>query len=186
MYYLNLQCHDRGDAAGNLKQVYVRFEWMDPPGILWKMDDFAAVDNRLKVSILTKQQIKHQSNEFYPPVCRWIYRHVTRLKFVKNGFVMYKMELFERHEGQDRQIQHAYLNCADAHQRDLVILREDKINNTTWQWSNCLYWNFRRNEDETFEGSLQLLPNGIYRNSNLLATLRPRKKVTFARETKSC
>jgi hypothetical protein len=186
MYVVNLQCHDRCDTAGRLKRVYVRFEWMDPPGILWKMDDVTAVDNRLKVSILTQNEIQICSNRFYPPVCRWIYRHVTRVKFAKNEFGMYKMELLERHEGQDRQIQHAYLHCTDAPQRDLVILREDTINDIIWQWHNCLYWNFRRSADETFEGSMQLLPNAKYRNTKVLATLPLRKTVTFARDTKSC
>jgi hypothetical protein len=161
-YTLELPCCDRIDASGHQKKVIVRFEWMDPPGLLWKISDHIAVDNRLKVSIWTYTKTQKNSTSFYAGICRWIYKHVTRVRFVKNECGIHKMELFERKNGEDVPIQHHYLHCIDVQERGLVILRLDKIRETSWQWHECLFWNFIEEKDRTFTGALKFLPHAKY------------------------
>jgi hypothetical protein len=159
VYALLLNCSDKIDASGRVKKVLIKLEWMDPPGLLWKPSDVTAVDNSLKVSIWTQSQILKESDGFYPGVCRWMFRAVSRIRFLKNEFGIYSMELFERRAGAESQIQNAYLHCTAFQNRGLVQFTPDVLRTSFSLWQERLRWNIVEDEKKTFTACQQLLPS---------------------------
>jgi hypothetical protein len=135
---------------------------MQAPGMFWTERSLTAVDNRLKVSIVTQTPMHNNETRYYPDVCRYIYLNVTRVHFLKNEFGIYSLELFTRDAGEEKQIQNFYLHCTDCQNRGLVRLTKDKIMQDVWQWEKCLYWFFREQSDGTLVAAMQLLPHATY------------------------
>ena len=189
VYTLVLNCMDKIDLSGRLKKVLIKLEWMDPPGVLWRPGDYTAVDNRLKVSCWTQSQVDKGNGAFYPGVCRWMFRHVTRVHFVQNEFGIYAIELFERKAGQDTQIQHHYLHCTEMLNRGLLQLTPDVIRESFPLWPERLHWHISEDKKLNFSACIQLVhsflnADGFAASVQQLSPIGHSKRVRFCRHAK--
>ncbi len=192
LYTLELNCMDKMDASGRLKKVLIKFQWMDPPGLLWRPGDYVSVDNRLDVSLWTQSQADKGNSCFYAGVCRWIFRAVTRVRFVQNESGIYTLELFERKAGQDTQIQHHCLHCTEMQNTGLLQLKPDVIRQSFQLWQERLCWFMSEDATRNFTACIQLLPSsslnvaGFARSLRALSPVSRRnsKRVRFIASTK--
>ena len=191
VYTLVLDCIGKTDDRGRVKKVLIKFEWMDPPGLLWKLGDIAAVDNRLKVSLWTQSQTD-KGAMFYPGVCRWIFRMITRVRFIPTELNIYTMELCERVAGEDKPIQHHFLQCTEYSNRGLIQFTPDVIRSSFSLWPERLHWYISEDETKTMSACVQLI-NSSYNTHGFGAHLkqqshkpkRDSKIVRFCKYTKA-
>jgi hypothetical protein len=161
VYTLILDCIDKIDHKGRVKKIFIKLEWMDPPCLLWKFGDISAVDNRLKVSLWTQSQADNGAR-FYPGVCRWIFRMITRVRFVLNELNIYTMELCERLVGEDKPIQHHFLQCTEYSNRGLIQFTPGVLRSSFSLWPERLYWYIFEEETRTMTACIQLISSSFH------------------------